>query len=142
MEWLNPSKWSVEGKVNSNLKSFVTNTQITKILCKYSNLLEGWSRGEVPVCYYSLPSFINWPPLFIKITFGPIVSPPPFLQSIDIWTQKQMAMEIQSLEMDEIFSEQRDTIGYDLGKPQSLKDFRDILLTGTSALSLCPCPGK
>lgn len=51
-------------------------------------------------------------------------------------------MEIQSLEMDEIYSEQRDTIGYDLGKPQSLKDFGDILLTGTSALSLCPCPGK
>lgn len=45
-------------------------------------------------------------------------------------------MEIhQSLEMNETHSEQREAIGYDLGKPQNLKDFGDILLRETSALS-------
>lgn len=46
-------------------------------------------------------------------------------------------MEIhQSLEMDETHLEQREPIGYDLGKQQNLKDLGDILLTEASALSL------
>lgn len=76
------------------------------------------SGGGGNTCGLSFSPIINWRPLFIKILFDPIVSLPPFLQSVGIWKQKQIAVEIhESLEMNETHLQQREALGYDLGKP-------------------------